>query len=312
MYRYFDPHNQQRAFDPAIVKKWEPIDFYNGADHATAHLLYARFIGHFFKKLGLVDEPEPFKQFLFNGKITAADGSAFSKSKGNGIDPLEIVEQGYGADALRTFLMFAAPLEVGARWDPQGVPGTYRFLSRIWNLVQEYAESAPVELTDDQTRAIHRAEHAMIGKMTEDIEANRFNTAIAASMTCVNELYKLKTQAFGQNDVWRGALASLVACIAPFAPFTAEELWHDLGHSTSVHRDSWPKYDAQYVQQDTVTVAVQVNGKLRGTIQVPTGSDQATATNLARAEAKIAGNLEGKEVIKTIYVPGKLLNFVVK
>ncbi|HSX15850.1 MAG TPA: leucine--tRNA ligase [Candidatus Saccharimonadales bacterium] len=311
-YRYMDPHNQQQAFAPEKVKKWEPVDFYNGADHATAHLLYARFIGHFFKKLGLVNEAEPFKQFLFNGKVTAADGQMFSKSKGNGIDPLDIIEQGYGADALRTYLMFAAPLELWAKWDPQGVPGTHRFLSRIWTLVGEYNEAKPVELNDDQQRAIRRSTHAMIRKVTEDLEANRYNTAIAAAMTNVNELYKFKAEAFGQHDVWHEALTSLVACVAPFAPYAAEELWHQLGHSVTVHRDTWPKFDEQYLATDTVTLAVQVNGKLRGTVQVPTGCDEATATEAAKADPKIAANLDGKQIVKAIYVPGKLLNFVVK
>ncbi len=312
MYRYMDPHNQQQIFDPEQVKKWEPVDFYNGADHATAHLLYARFIGHFFKKLGLVNNPEPFKQFLFNGKVTASDGQMFSKSKGNGVDPLDIIEQGYGADALRTYLMFAAPLEVWAKWDPQGVPGTHRFLNRMWNLVGEYNEAASVELASEQQKAIRRSAHAMIRKMTEDIEENRYNTAIAASMTCVNELYKLKTGAFGQSEVWHEALAALVACVAPFAPHTAEELWHQLGHSTSVHRDSWPKFNEAFIAEDTVTVAVQLNGKLRGTLQAPTGSDEAAVATLAQADTKIAANLTGKEIVKTIYIANKLLNFVVR
>ncbi|HUB93446.1 MAG TPA: class I tRNA ligase family protein, partial [Verrucomicrobiae bacterium] len=221
MYRYMDPHNQHQIFDPKQVKKWEPVDFYNGADHATAHLLYARFIGHFFKKIGLVDEPEPFKQFLFNGKVVNTDGSYFSKSKGIVIDPLDIIDQGYGADALRTYLMFAAPLEVWIRWDPQGVPGTYRFLNRVWSLVGEYNESKRADLSEIQQRTIRRTVHVMIRKMTEDIEANHYNTAIAAAMTCTNELYKVKAEVFGTHEVWQEALEALVACIAPFAPHTA-------------------------------------------------------------------------------------------
>ena len=312
MYRYMDPHNQHAIFDPEQVKKWEPVDFYNGADHATAHLLYARFIGHFFKRLGLVDEPEPFKQFLFNGKVTASDGTMFSKSKGTGVDPLEVIEQGYGADALRTFLMFAAPLELWAKWDPQGVPGTHRFLSRVWNLVGEYGASKPADLNEAQQKTIRRATHAMIRKMTEDIEANRYNTAIAAAMSCTNELYKLKADTFGTHPVWQEALEALTACIAPFAPHIAEELWFQLGHSASVHKDTWPKYDEKYLVEDTVTIAVQVNGKLRGTIQAPTDADEAKIVELAKADPKITGYLDGKQTVKTIYVPAKLLNFVVK
>jgi len=236
----------------------------------------------------------------------------FSKSKGNGVDPLDIIEQGYGADALRTYLMFAAPLELWAKWDPQGVPGTYRFLNRIWNLVGEYDDAESNVTSDEQQKAIRRSVHAMIRKMTEDIEANRYNTAIAASMTCVNELYKLKAEAFGKNDVWHEALTSVVACVAPFAPYIAEELWHQLGHSASVHRDTWPKYDEQYLVQDTVTLAVQINGKLRGTVEVPAGVDEAAAVEQAKADPKIAAHLDDKQLVKAIYVAGKLLNFVVR
>lgn len=310
MYRYFDPHNQQKIFDSELVKKWEPIDFYNGGDHATAHLLYARFIGHFFAKLGLVSEPEPFKQFLFNGKVTASDGTMFSKSKGNGVDPLDIIDQGYGADALRTYLMFAAPLEIWAKWDPQGVPGAYRFLSRAWNLVQEYGESKAIELSEGEQRAIRRSAHMMIKKMTEDIEYNRYNTAIAAAMTCVNELYKLKADNFGKHEVWQQALTQLVACIAPFAPHTSEELWHDLGHSTTVHHDSWPEFNIDYIIQDEITVVVQVNGKVRANIQVANDASEEEIVAAAKGDENVATYI-ADGIKKTIYVPQKLVNFVV-
>ncbi len=313
MYRYFDPHNQERIFDSELVKNWEPIDFYNGADHATAHLLYARFMARFFKKLGLINEPEPFKQFLFNGKVAASDGSAFSKSKGNGIDPLEIIDQGYGADALRTYLMFAAPLEFGARWDPQGVPGTHRFLSRIWTLVQEYGEltADSTQLTVEAQNAILQVTHQMIKKVTEDSEGNRYNTAIAAMMACVNELYKLKTDNFGKHPVWRQALESVVACVAPFAPHIAEELWHQLGHSTSVHHDSWPKWDEKYLVSDTMTIVVQVNGRVRGQLEVATDASEDQIIEAAKQDNKVAGYLADHEIKKAIYVPGKLVSFVV-
>jgi leucyl-tRNA synthetase len=311
MFRYMDPHNQQKIFDSEVVNKWAPIDFYNGGDHATAHLLYARFVTRFFTKIGLMDNPEPFKQMLFNGKVTAQDGSAFSKSKGNGIDPLQIIDSGYGADALRTYLMFASPLELAARWDPQGVPGTFRFLTRIWNLVQEYNETSEATLTDAQQLAIRRATHAMIRKVTDDIEGNRYNTAIAAAMTAVNDFYKLKTEAFGKHEVWQEALESLVACVGPFAPHITEELWFQLGHHTTAQRDSWPKYDEKYLVTDTLTIAVQVNGKLRGEIDVAASAAQEEIVEAAKQHEKVAAHLEGKEIRKTIYVPGKLVNFVV-
>ncbi|HVV67129.1 MAG TPA: leucine--tRNA ligase [Candidatus Saccharimonadales bacterium] len=311
MYRYFDPHNQEEIFDKKIVQKWEPIDFYNGADHATAHLLYARFVGHFFKKIGLVNEPEPFKQFLFNGKVTAQDGTMFSKSKGNGVDPLEIIDQGYGADALRTYLMFAAPLEIWARWDPQGVPGTHRFLSRLWNLIQEYDAAGEAALEKDQEKILRRAINKMIKKVTEDIEENRYNTAIAAIMECLNSLYKLKNKQFGKSAVWQESLEGVVACVAPFAPYVSEELWHQLGHSVTVHKDTWPKYDEKYLAQDTINVAVQVNGRLRGEIQVAADTGEDEIVSAAKQNGKVAIHLEGKEIRKTIYVPNKLVNFVV-
>jgi leucyl-tRNA synthetase len=313
MYRYFDPHNQQRIFDSELVNKWAPIDFYNGGDHATAHLLYARFIVRFFSKIGLVDEPEPFKQMLYNGKVRASDGSAFSKSKGNGIDPLDIIEQGYGADALRMYLMFASPLEIDARWSEQGVPGTHRFLSRLWTIVQEYTTVNIADISTSHQVAIRRVVHTMISKATEDIEANRYNTAIAASMECLNELYKLKVSEFGKSEVWQHALESIIAIVAPFAPHIAEELWHQLGHSSSVHIDTWPELKKEYLVQDTITVAVQINGKLRAQIEIDTSvaSQQDKVIAAAKEEPKVASYLNNKRIKKEVYIPGKIINFVV-
>jgi leucyl-tRNA synthetase len=343
--RYFDPHNDQAPFSSSIANKWMPVDFYNGGDHATAHLIYVRFIARFFHKLGLLDDPEPFKKFLFNGKVTASDGTMFSKSKGNGVDPLEIIASGYGADALRTYLMFAAPLDIWMRWDPQGVPGTYRFLNRVFNLVQEFVEflqsqgakeprsqgntspspqpqntsSQPATsnlepLTSNLTsKDVLRSIHIAIKQVTSDLEEQKYNTAVAAMMKCTNELYELKAkQGFGAQDSWQFALDSLVALVAPFAPHVADELWQDLGHETTVQRSSWPAYDEQYLAQDTVTLAVQVNGKLRGTVQVPADADEATSVKTAKQDAKVSVHLADKTIAKTIYIPAKLINFVVK
>lgn len=326
--RYFDPANSKAPFDSTVANKWMPIDFYNGGDHATAHLIYVRFIARFFHKLGMLADPEPFKRFLFNGKVTASDGTMFSKSKGNGVDPLEIIAQGYGADALRTYLMFAAPLDLWIRWDPQGVPGTYRFLNRVWNLVQEYLEqsaegkeqSSPAARTKPdaqnptpQSLAVLRAIHPAIQKVTADLEAQRYNTAIAAMMEVTNTLYALKAKdGFADSTAWQFALESLVALVAPFAPHIADELWHDLGRTTSVQRGSWPLLDEQYLVKDTVTLAVQVNGKLRGTVEVAANADEPTSVETAKRDEKVAGYLEDKEIIKTIYVPKKLISFVVK
>ncbi len=311
MLRYFDPANEQKIFDSQVVNKWMPIDFYNGADHATAHMLYARFVTRFFHKQGLIDEPEPFKHFLFNGKITASDGQMFSKSKGNGVDPLEIIGDGYGADALRTYLMFASPLELWTRWDPQGVPGSYRFINRVWNLVQEFLESQEQGDTsqggDDQVLKII---HPTVRKVTQDLEEQKYNTAIAAMMKATNSLYEVKARSAFANPGWRFALEGLVMLLAPFAPHVAEELWHQLGHEDTVHVDHWPVLDKKYLVSDIMHIAIQINGKVRATIQVPSNANEEMILDAAKAHEKIASYLTGN-IKKAIYVPKKLVNFVV-
>ncbi len=310
MYRYFDPHNQEKIFDPKVVKKWEPIDFYNGADHATAHLLYARFLARFFTKIGLVNKPEPFKQFLFNGKVTASDGTMFSKSKGNGVDPLEIIANGYGADALRIYLMFAAPLDLWVKWDPKGVPGAYRFLNRLWNLCFEYSEAKEGDLTPEISLELKRVINPMIKKVTEDIENNRYNTAISAIMTALNDLYKLKVKYLKKNKEWQAALEAVVACTAPFAPHISEELWQQLGHSQTIHIDSWPKWEDKYLIADTIPIVVQINGKLRAKLELKPGTSKDEAEKEALASELVKKHIENREVIKVIFVPDRLINIV--
>lgn len=311
MIRYFDPHNAEKAFEPKVANKWMPIDFYNGADHATAHMMYARFVTRFFHKKGLLSDPEPFKKFLFNGKVTAADGQMFSKSKGNGVDPLQIIEEGYGADALRMYLMFAAPLELWIRWDLQGVPAMYRFLTRVWNLVQEFTELESQD-SKDNTEVLRSANRAT-RRVTEDIESQHYNTAIAGMMEFVNELYRSKLSGFSGTSAWQEALETLVMLLAPFAPHIAEELWHTLGHSDSVHVGNWPKIDEKYLSVDTVTIAVTVNGKMRDTVEVQGASSkvQEEVEKLARQSEKVKKYLDGVDVKKVVFVPGKLINFVV-
>ncbi len=310
--RYFDPTNDEKPFDASIVNKWMPIDFYNGGDHATAHLIYVRFIARFFHKLGMLDDPEPFKKFLFNGKVKAGDGSAFSKSKGNGIDPLEIINQGYGADALRTYLMFAAPLDLDSRWDPQGVPATHRFISRLWNLVQEFLEAGPISNSQNPNSvAVLRSIHPTIKKVTEDLDAQKYNTAIATMMKCVNELYIEKTHGFDSRETWQTALDALVALVAPFAPHVADELWQQLGHTDTVQRDSWPEWDESHFISDTITLAVQVNGKVRAEIQVASDATKESIEAAALAHERVQDFLANKVPARVIYVQGRLVNIVV-
>ena len=306
--RYFDPANKTKVFDSSIVNKWMPIDFYNGGDHATAHMIYARFITRFFHKIGLLDNPEPFKKFLFNGKVMASDGQMFSKSKGNGVDPHEIINQGYGADALRTYLMFAAPLDLWIRWDPQGVPGACRFFNRVWNLSQEFIEA---EEEGDRNNRVLKIMHPAIKKVTEDLEDQKYNTAIASMMKATNQLYEVKAK-YGvkKNGDWQMAIESLAMLIAPFAPHTADEIWNQLGHQDSINIDHWPEWDDSFMVQDVVDVVVQVNGKLRGKVQISSGSSQDEVITLVHADSKLMQYI-GAEVKKVVYVPDRLVNFVV-
>jgi leucyl-tRNA synthetase len=324
LYRYLDSKNEDKIFETDLANKWFPVDFYDGADHATAHLLYARFVSRFFTKIGLVDEPEPFKQMLFHGKLLASDGSNFSKTKGNGPNPLDIIKSGYGADALRTFLMFAAPPEINARWNPQGVPAAYRFLNRVWNLVQEFLEvnqdaqpeDQKIELNPEIEKQILSTSHKAVKKVTEDIENDKFNTAVAAMMEATNSFFKIKEHDGGKmiddkNGTWRSSLMNLLAVLAPFAPHITEELWQDLGHSSTIHIDTWPKWDEKYLVSETIKIAVQINGKLKSEIEVDANAEKVDVLKTAKEDSKVAKAIEEKEIKKEIYVPRKIVNFVI-
>lgn len=308
--RYLDPHNDAQAWDPEVVKRWMPVDFYNGADHAVSHLLYARFWTHFFYKLGLVPDPEPVKKLVYNAYILASDGTKMSKSKGNVIDPLEVVDSGYGADALRVYEMFIAPYDMEAPWDERGVPGTYRFLNRVWNLVQEFLESEAGNGEPD--KEVLRVAHKTIKKVDSDIGAVKLNTAVAAMMEAVNAYFKLKeTNGINSGETWRFALESLVQLMAPFAPHIAEELWQQLGHDSTIHKDSWPVWDDALLEETIIRLAVQVNGKLRAEITLSSDADEAEVKTAALEQDKVKAVLGNDVPKRVIYIPGKVINIVV-
>jgi len=311
--RYMDPFNDTQAWDPKIESYWGPVDFYNGADHAVAHLLYARFWTRFFYKQGLVADPEPFKRMMYNAYIMAPDGLKMSKSKGNVIDPLEIMDSGYGADSLRVYEMFIAPYDIEAPWDVRGVPGTYRFLSRVWNLTQEYAEAQADETNPAQKSEILTTAHKTVKKVTEDIENEKFNTAVSSMMEAVNAYYKLKDAGgIVRSPEWTFAVESLLQVLAPFAPHITEELWYQMGHTETIHVDTWPKWDNAYLVQDEVTVVVQVNGKVRAKLVTSKDISETDAKNQAQNEENVRKYIEQKEIVKIVYVPGRLVNIVVK
>jgi len=310
--RYTDPNNSYQAWSPERASHWLPVDFYNGGDHATAHLLYARFFTRFFHKLGLIDNPEPFNRMYFHAKILAPDGTAFSKSKGNGVDPLEVINSGYGADALRTYIMFMAPPDVESPWNDDGVPGTYRFLNRLWVLTQEFLERQPQEINVSEfDKPLLQAIHKTIAKVTNDIEAVKLNTAISTMMECTNELYKLKESDNFASKNWPFVLESLLQLVAPFAPHIAEELWHQLGHEDSVHVNHWPSLDEEYLILSNMKLAVQVNGRVRAEIEIASESSEEEVKAAALAQENVIKYLEGKQPKKIIYVPGRLVSVVV-
>ncbi|MBR3319946.1 leucine--tRNA ligase [Candidatus Saccharibacteria bacterium] len=290
LWRYASPHDAAHAWNPEAVKYWEPLDVYCGGDHAVAHLLYIRFWCKFFADEGKLPFREPIMKLLYNGYINAPDGKKMSKSKGNVIDPLDVINDGYGADTLRTYEMFIGPYDQDAAWNPRSVGGVYRFLNRCWTLV--FAN----ELKETENESLR---HKTIKKVTEDIERAAFNTAISTLMEYVNELYKVGAS---EED-----LITLAKLLKPFAPHLASEMLEQLRTD-----DTWPKFDEKYLVSDTVEVVVQVNGKLRAKLQVPTEDleNQEKVEKLALADPNVQKFVSGTPK-KTIFVKkAKLLNIV--
>ena len=306
--RYTDPANDQMAWDPEKANYWSPVDYYVGGDHAVAHLLYVRFWTHVFKEMGLTDFREPVKKLVYHGYINAEDGTKMSKSKGNVIDPLDIIDQGYGADALRTYVLFMGPIELDAPWDSRGIAGIYRFLNRVWVLNQEFLESDKSFTGHDNE--VKRLQHKTVKKVTDDYHRLSFNTAISALMEYVNELYKLKVDGFS-DEVWREALGALVRMLAPFAPHMSAELWQQLGNETMIEAAGWPQWDNALIIENTATIIVQVNGKLRAKLEVAVDATQEQVTEKAMSEPNVTKFTDSKKPTKVIYVPGRLINIVV-
>lgn len=309
--RFTDPNNSTSAWDPAKVNYWAPLDMYVGGDHAVAHLLYVRFWTHVFYDLGLVAFKEPVNRLVYHGLIQAEDGRKMSKSYGNVVDPLEVIDQGYGADALRTFELFLGPINEDSNWSSRGITGVYRFLNRVWTLVQEADEAMgakPKKSTDEGE--LTKLTHRTIKKVTEDMKDLRLNTAIAALMEFVNELYKLKLGGFNQE--WVSALQALIKMVQPFAPHMAAELWQQLGYNTQLDFEAWPDWDESKLSASNVTLAVQINGKVRSTVEIEAGLNEQDALTAALAIENIQKYTQGKTIVKTIYIPGKVINIVIK
>lgn len=305
--RFADPHNNKEAFSKKQAEFWLPVDDYiGGAEHAVMHLLYARFWTKVMFDEGLINFEEPFKTLRNQGMILAPDGLKMSKSKGNTIEPGGLIDQGYGADATRIMELFIGPYNQMAAWSVEGMGGSFRFLQRVWTLVQEYKESGKKQNGELTNPTVHKT----IKKVTTDLTELGFNTAIASLMECVNDLYKQKAEKGFEAKDWGTALDALLQLLAPFAPHISEELWHELGHKDSIHQSEWPKWDDKYLLQDTVTVVVQVNGKVRAQLQVPTGSNQEVVEKIALADENVQKFVDGTSK-KVIFVQNKLISFVV-
>ncbi len=303
--RYTDPHNTQQAWAPDKANYWAPLDMYVGGDHATAHLLYVRFWTHVFRELGLTDFAEPVKKLVYHGLIQAEDGRKMSKSLGNVVDPLEVINAGYGADALRTFELFLGPINENSSWNSRGIAGVYRFLNRLWMLVQEFDDSDKTGTSD--TQKLDTIINSTTKKVTDDIHRLSFNTAIAALMECVNDLYKLKVA--GYSEDWRPHLKTLVQLVQPFAPHMAAELWQQLGETSQLDFAAWPVWDNAKIASDSLLIIVQVNGKLRAKLEVAADASEEQIKDLALADANVQKFVPA-EPKKIIYVKGKLVNIV--
>ncbi len=304
--RFIDPHNDQAAWDPEKEKYWMPVDLYlGGAEHAVLHLLYARFWHKVLYDLGLVSTKEPFPKLRNQGMILGETGEKMSKSRGNVVNPDDVIAQ-HGADALRLFLMFLGPIERDKPWSTQGIEGVRRFLDRVWRLYFDEDDQLHPAIRDldpdiESLRICHRTIHE-VTRMTEDL---RFNTAISQMMVFVNEMTPREVRP-------RSVLETFVLLLHPYAPHLAEELWSRLGHEHTLAYEPWPVADPQYLVQEMVTVVVQVNGKLRDSFEVPTEATEESVKQAAAGREKLRPYLQAKTVVKTVYVPGKLVNFVVK
>lgn len=298
--RYVDPHNDKVFADYDKLKYWMPVDWYNGGmEHVTRHLIYSRFWYKFLYDLGVVPYAEPYQKRTAQGLILGPDGVKMSKSRGNVIDPNEVVEA-YGADVLRTYVLFMGDYEKAAPWSESSVKGCKRFIDRIWNL-QEILKDG-----DAYSEKLESAFHKTVKKVTEDIEAMKYNTAIAALMTLLNTIYDA-------GEINRAELRTLLILVNPFAPHVTEEMWATLGYGEMLAKDAkWPTYDAAKCVDATVEIVVQICGKIRAKLNVPAEISAEDAIALAKAEERVAAEIAGKTIVKELYVKGKLVNIVAK
>jgi leucyl-tRNA synthetase len=302
--RYIDPNNNERLADPEKLNEWLPVDLYiGGAEHAVLHLLYARFWHKFLYDLGIVPTKEPFQKLFNQGMILGEDGEKMSKSRGNVVNPDEIVDS-HGADALRLYEMFMGPLESSKAWSTQGLDGARRFLDRVWRLfVDENGNLSDRVKADTTGGPLERIYHKTVKKVTRDYENLAFNTAIAQMMVFINEAYKVQ-------EIPKEYVEGFVKLLSPICPHIGEELWEKLGHKDTIAYESWPTYDESKTVEDEVEIVIQINGKIRDKIVVPADMDGEKVKELALESEAVKKQIEGKTPKKVIVVPRKLVNIV--
>ena len=299
-------------FDPLKGKYWLPVDQYTGGvEHATMHLIYTRFFTKAMRDMGLVDFDEPMLRLFTQGIILGEDNEKMSKSRGNVVNPDDYVST-LGADSVRAFLMFIGPWDMGGSWSSTGIEGIHRFINRMWTLIVEGRELPAEAATAEVVSALRRITHKTIKRVAADLHAFRFNTALAALMEFNNYLLKAKESNVFGTEAWGEALRSLVLMIAPIMPHVSEELWEELGGSYSVHTQAWPQFDEQLAADEVITLVVQVNGRVRARLSVPADITAEDAKAAALANPNAGQYIEGKEVLQLVYVPGRLVNIVVR
>jgi leucyl-tRNA synthetase len=312
-YRYTSPKNASVPFDPALAERWTPVDLYcGGIEHAILHLLYARFFTKVLRDLGMVDHGEPFVRLRNQGMILAEEGTKMSKSRGTQVSPDELVQQ-YGADALRLHLMYLGPWDQGGPWNTRGITGMERFIRRVYGLVLETVEFEPDGVADPElARTLERLVNKTIQRVTTDLLDFQFNTMVAALIEFSNSLADMKSPELMATSEWREALRVMVLLMAPSTPYVAEELWETLGGNYSVHTQTWPVFDEGLARDEFVELVIQINGKVRGKVTLLADVSEAAAMEAVRREDKIATILADVQTLREIYVPGRLVNFVVK
>ena len=311
-FRFISPNFSDAPFDKNLLKSWGPVDQYTGgAEHAVMHLLYARFFTKALRDIGILNFDEPFIR-LFNQGHIISGAHKMSKSRGNVVAPDEFVEK-YGADTVRCYLMFIGPWSQGGEWSDDGIKGMWRWMNRVWDITsRDFSELENVNLSDESDRKLARLTNKTIKSVYEDLKKFKFNTSLAILMQFTNDLNAIWEMKNIKRGTWIEAIESLILMLSPMAPHITEEMWQKLGNNFSIHSQKFPSWNEELLKEDLITLVIQVNGRVRDTLEVPSETDESTINQLALNSSKVKKHIDGKNILKTIYIKGKLINIVVR